>query len=78
MVHRCGERPLDSLPTEPLVPYVCAWVRILDNDDNVVDLVPTGVEESERPFLGPWGNLGRQDSRFFISRRRIRRLHCLI
>lgn len=53
-----GNDPLDSLPTEPLVPYVCAWVRILDNDDNVVDLVPTGVEESERPFLGPWGNLG--------------------
>ena len=54
-----GEGPKNELPDVPLVPYVCVWVRILDNDGNVVDLVPTGVEDTGGPsFLTPWENLG--------------------
>ena len=54
-----GEGPKNELPDVPLVPYVCAWVRILDNDGNVVDLVPAVVEDTGGPsFLDPWGKLG--------------------
>lgn len=42
---------LDELKEgDAYAPVVQVWVRILDEDDNVVDLVPACVDDDEKPF----------------------------